>query len=96
MALNSIGCPAARPPPLSRRTGRTGRTPLKPWPGKSGTTRRACGASSGSRARNEWLAAPVPCSSHRTGRCASAGAVLPSITGTGQRWPPASTHRLAW
>ena len=67
-----------------------GNGPLKPWPGRSGTTSVACGASRSISARQEWLAAPVPCSSHSTGWPGA-----PRSTCTCQAQPPASTNRLA-
>ena len=44
---------------------------LKPWPGKSKASTDTCGRSKGMRPRQEWVEAPVPCSSSTVGACAS-------------------------
>ena len=60
---------------------------VKPCPGRSGATTVKRRASSGSRPRQEWVAAPVPWTSSSTGPSPACW--------TCQRSPPAWTKRLA-
>ena len=62
--------PRRRPPCRAATGPRAPASTVKPWPGRSGATTVKCRASSGARSRQEWVAAPVPCTSRTAGPAA--------------------------
>ena len=57
---------SARAIPGSERSG-VRFASVKPWPGRSGATRRKRCASSGASPSQEWVEAPVPCTINTSG-----------------------------